>query len=80
MQRSCQALLLSVTAHGLKVIERAEEILGDRSVQLSRKIILIEERLADPDNLDRQSAIERLQPCCQEGDELVSTLKRLTRA
>ncbi len=74
-----QAFTTAMAANGVTVIERTKEILIDRLVELSHKIVLINERLEDPDNIGRQQSIERLTPYCQEGEKIVSDLKRLAR-
>jgi hypothetical protein len=75
-----QAFMAVLSANGMAIIDRAGEFLAERSIQLSRKIMLIEERMADPENVDRKSLIDRLAPCCQEGAELVATLRVLGQA
>jgi len=75
-----QAFTAAMAVNGVTVIERAKEILAERLVELSHKIVLINERIEDPDNIGRQQSIERLTPCWQEGGEIVSALKRLAHS
>jgi hypothetical protein len=74
-----QSFVAALSANGMAVIDRAIEILTERTMQLSRKIILIEERMAEPEYVGRQSLIGRLGPCCREGEELVTALRKLSQ-
>ena len=63
---------------GSEIIVRAEEILAERRDELARQIVSIEDRMGQPETLDRQDLITRLEPLCKEGEELVASLVRLT--
>jgi hypothetical protein len=69
--------ILANSGRANEVIDRAIEILTERSVELTRKIIFAESGLAAPDNASRKELVARLEPYCQKGETLISQLAAL---
>ena len=65
---------------GSNVISRAVKILAERRNQLARRIIDIDDRMAQAENVDRQELIAHIEPLCARGDKLVSSVAQLIRA
>jgi hypothetical protein len=69
--------LTAATSAGVELIGRALDILAERRDQLAQSIQVIENRLADPVQANRRELITRLEPLCQDGQELVLQLSHL---
>lgn len=70
--------LASARVRGQMVIDRAIELLSERRYELSRKVVVVEGRLADSDIVGHSDLIAQLEPYCQQGEELLSDLDQLT--
>lgn len=77
-RRYQELFVATVGLRGRMVIDRAVQILSERSYELSRKIILLERRSAEPDIAGRSDLVTRLEPYCKKGEKLLSDLKQLT--
>jgi hypothetical protein len=76
--REYQAIfILAISARATEVIDRAVEILAERSIEISRKILLAESSLTAPDNASRTDLVSRLEPYCQKGEDLITRLTEL---
>jgi hypothetical protein len=64
---------------GTQVIDRMDEILAERREDMSRRIILLERRLAEPEYVDRTELITRLDPYLKTGKSLIDALRALSR-
>ncbi|MFI6387141.1 GTPase domain-containing protein [Nonomuraea sp. NPDC050547] len=69
------AYAFAVQEQGTLIIDRVAELLSERREELSREIILIEHRLAEPQNADRSDLVSRLAPHCEAGKKLLIALK-----
>ncbi|WP_162641870.1 GTPase domain-containing protein [Streptosporangium sp. 'caverna'] len=69
------AYAYAVGGRGTLIIDRVDELLSERRDELSREIILIEHRLAEPQNADRSDLVSRLDPHCQAGEKVLAALK-----
>jgi hypothetical protein len=74
-----EAFVVAAAARGHEVIDRAIELLSDRRDELSRKIILVESRLGEPENTDKGALVARLDPHCRIGAELLTALRAVSR-
>lgn len=74
-----EAFVAAAAVRGTEVIDRAIELLSDRRDELSRKIILVESRLGEPENTDKSALVSRLEPHCTTGAELLTALRTLSR-
>jgi hypothetical protein len=63
---------------GSEMIDRAMEILSERTEELSRRIILVEARLAEPDYADRGELVATLEPHVRSGTEILEALRTLS--
>jgi hypothetical protein len=74
-----QSFLQAQGLVGSMIIARAQDIVTERRDQVAREILIIEERLGDPEAVDRQNVVEFLEPHCKNGGDLLSSLKALSR-
>lgn len=72
------AFLTAVQAQGTQIIDRVGELLSERREDMSRRIILLERRLAEPEYADRSDLVARLEPYCRTGQVLLAELKAIT--
>ncbi|MFF0610770.1 hypothetical protein ACFYUD_19095 [Nocardia tengchongensis] len=75
----CRSFLVLAGVRGEEVVSRAVELLSERRDELSRKMILVDTRLSEPDNLDKNKMVEMLEPYCASGRDIVDHLDRLSR-
>jgi hypothetical protein len=68
---------VSYAASLTAIIDRATELLAEREIELSRKIILTEASLTAPDKARLSEIVTRLQPFCERGAKLDEQLKAL---
>jgi hypothetical protein len=73
------AFLAAASVKGMSVVDRAVELLSERRDELSRRVILVETRLADPEFIDRTSLVEHLTPYCATGREILAALQNVAR-
>jgi hypothetical protein len=73
------AFLAAALTQGAEVIARVMELVAERRDELSRKIILIDRRLAEPEYADRGDLVAKLEPHCAAGGEVLTGLRAFTR-
>lgn len=73
------AFLAAAQLQGLQVIDRVDELIGERREDMSRRIILLERRLAEPEYVDRTQLITRLDPHLTTARSMIDALKALSR-
>ena len=73
------AFLAAAGVKGMSVVDRAIELLSERRDELSRRVILVETRLADPEVIDRTALVEMLGPYCATGREIITELQNVAR-
>lgn len=64
---------------GMQVIDRVGQLITERMEDMSRRIILLDNRLSEPDNVDRSELIARLEPHLQAGRSLIDGLKAISK-
>lgn len=74
-----EAFVAAAGVRGTEVIDRAIELLSERRDELSRKIILVETRLDEPENADKSALVATLEPHCRQGDLLLRGLDNLVQ-
>ncbi|MEV0295759.1 hypothetical protein [Nocardia sp. NPDC050710] len=74
-----QSYLAIAALRGQEVVTRAVELLSERRDELSRKMILVETRLSEPDNVDKNAVVAALEPYCTAGQELLDQLEKLSQ-
>lgn len=74
-----QAFLAAARTCGSGTIDRVIELMSERCDELSRKILLVETRLAEPENTDRSELVERLAPYCDDAERLVNELSEMSK-
>jgi hypothetical protein len=70
--------LAAATARGAEVVARSVELLSERHDELSRKMIMVDRRLAQPDNVDKNAVVAMLEPYCANGRELLKQLEKFS--
>jgi hypothetical protein len=74
---------LFVAAAGLagsEIIERGIALLAGRRDQLAHSLLVVQERMDQPETATRQDLIARLDPLCRDGEELLAQLTQLSQA
>jgi hypothetical protein len=74
-----QSYVAAAGLRGAEVIDRAVELLSERRDELSRKIILVETRLGEPENADKSVLVAELEPYCRSGEEVLVDLTALAK-
>ncbi len=65
---------------GGDIIARAIAILAERRDQLAHSLLVVQERIDQPETATRQNLITRLDPLCRDGEELLARLTELTQS
>jgi hypothetical protein len=73
------AFLTAAQTQGTQIMDRVGELLSERREDMSRRIILLERRLAEPEYADRSDLVARLEPYCRTGQVLLAELKAIAR-
>lgn len=71
------AFIAAAQLSGTETIDRAMEILSERAEELSRRILLVETRLAEPDYADLSDLVATLDPQVRYGAALLESLRTM---
>ncbi len=64
---------------GSEIIGRAIAILAGRRDQLAHSLLVVQERIEQPETATRQDLVARLDPHCRDGEELIAQLTQLAQ-
>ncbi|WP_188195189.1 hypothetical protein [Nonomuraea sp. SYSU D8015] len=74
-----QQFIAAASLRGMDVISRAGELVTRRKDEIVEALLLIDQRLADPEHSGKQQLILDLEPIAAEGEAIVADLTRLSR-
>jgi hypothetical protein len=72
------AFVAAAHMQGTEMIERAMDILSERVDELSRRVILVENRIAEPAYADRSELVAALEPHVRAGAQILTSFRDLS--